>query len=66
MGKSLSLVGHIQTKERLNMRDDTFEWLVFLYTNGSFVLDGNATLSPEDTLLFADASIRSLRDLRQS
>ena len=38
--RSFSLLSHIMTKERLSMRDDTFEYLVFLYVNKDFCMEG--------------------------
>jgi hypothetical protein len=58
---SFSKLGHIQTKDRLNMRDDTFESLVFLYTNGDFCLEG-AGLSSDEMLLLAKVSARAFSE----
>eukprot|EP00665_Eupelagonemidae_sp_cell47_P016892 gene16892-biopygen8044 len=62
--RSFSRLGHIQTKERLNMRDDTFEALTFLYVNGEFCLGGGDFLSMDDSILLARYSLRSMRELR--
>ena len=58
---SFSKLGHVQTSDRLNMRDDTFESLVFLYTNGEFCLEGFG-LSSDETLLLAKATARGFSD----
>ena len=52
-----------ETKDRLNMRDDTFEALVWLYTNGDFCLQEGNGLSSEETLLFAQVSQREFQQL---
>eukprot|EP00666_Eupelagonemidae_sp_cell4sb_P017816 gene17816-biopygen10977 len=62
--RSFSLLGHVQTKDRLNMRDDTFEWLVFLYTNSEFVITGERErFNAGDMIAFADWSSRAFRQI---
>ena len=61
--RSFSRLGHIQTKDRLNMRDDTFEALTFMYVNGEFCLDGVDLLSNDNKTLLARVSIRAMREV---
>jgi hypothetical protein len=58
---SFSKLGRVQTKERLNMRDETFEALVFLYTNGKFCLENFPGLSSDEMLLLAKACMRAFQ-----